>query len=232
MALFGIYLVDRADHRATSVRVRKGAGMTRKKVIIAIVVVARPRRSRRGQHLLPARAGSCRSRPKPSARAISRRSSRRRARCSRSGRSTSRRNQMGRVTRLAVEEGQRVKAGQFLLEIDPRQLEGQLQRGQACVAAAQSGLLQARVGVESAEANVEQAKASLDLSRQNLKRQQDLWKDGLTTRESLERAQNEVDRSRGRPQGPQQDSGACRKSRRANSRSSRSRRACRRRATT
>ena len=36
---------------------------------------------------------------------------------------------MGRVTRLAVEEGQRVKAGQFLLEIDPRQLEGQLQRG-------------------------------------------------------------------------------------------------------
>ena len=35
-------------------------------------------------------------------------------------------NQMGRVTRLAVEEGQRVKAGQFLLEIDPRSLEGQL----------------------------------------------------------------------------------------------------------
>jgi len=100
--------------------------------------------------------------------------------------------QMGKVTRLAVEEGQRVKAGQFLLEIDPRQLEGQLQRGQASVAAAQSGLMQARVGVKSAEVNVEQAKASLDLSRQNLKRQQDLWKDGLTTRESLERAQNEV----------------------------------------
>ena len=33
---------------------------------------------------------------------------------------------------------------------------------------------------------------SLELSQQNLKRQQDLWKDGLTTRESLERAQNEV----------------------------------------
>jgi HlyD family secretion protein len=40
--------------------------------------------------------------------------------------------------------------------------------------------------------NVEQAKASVELSHQNLKRQQDLWKDGLTTRESLERAQNEV----------------------------------------
>src|SRR5688500_6486548 len=102
-------------------------------------------------------------------------------------------NQMGRVTRLAEEEGQRVKAGRFLLESDPRQLEGQLQRGQASVAAAQSGLAQARVGVTAGEANLEQAKASLQLSRQNLKRQQELWKDGLTTRESLERAQNEVE---------------------------------------
>jgi HlyD family secretion protein len=95
-------------------------------------------------------------------------------------------NQMGRVTRLAVEEGQRVKAGQFLLEIDPRQLEGRLQRGEAGVAAAQSRLIQLRTGIE-------QVRVRLSLSRQNLKRQQDLWKEGLTTREALERAQNEVD---------------------------------------
>jgi len=101
-------------------------------------------------------------------------------------------NQMGRVTRLAVEEGQRVKAGQFLLEIDPRQLEGQLQRGEASVAAARSGLAQARVSVSSAETSLEQAKAGLDLAQQNLKRQQELWKDGLTTREALDKAQNEV----------------------------------------
>ena len=94
-------------------------------------------------------------------------------------------NTMGRVTRLSVEEGQRVRAGQFLLEIDPRSLAGQLQRGEAGVAAAESSLSQART-------NVEQARAQLDLSRQNLKRQNDLWTDGLTTREALERAQNEV----------------------------------------
>src|SRR6185295_47049 len=98
----------------------------------------------------------------------------------------------GRVTRIAVEEGQRVKAGQFLLEIDPKQLEGQLQRGEASVAAAKSGLAQANVGVASAETSWEQSKASLELAQQNLKRQQDLWKDGLTTREARERAQNEV----------------------------------------
>ncbi len=95
-------------------------------------------------------------------------------------------NQMGRVTRLAVEEGPRVKACQCLLEISPRQLEGRLQRGEAGVAAAQSRLLQLRTGIE-------QVRVRLSLSRQNLKRQQDLWKEGLTTREALERAQNEVD---------------------------------------
>ena len=95
-------------------------------------------------------------------------------------------NTMGRVTRLAVEEGQRVKAGQFLLEIDPRSLEGQLRRGEAGVAAAQSALLQSRTAVE-------QSRATLELARQNLQRQSELWKGGLTTRESLERAQNEVE---------------------------------------
>ena len=94
-------------------------------------------------------------------------------------------NTTGRVTRVAVEEGQRVKAGQFLLEIDPKQLEGQMQRGEASVAAAQSSLLGARTSVE-------QGRANLDLARQNLKRQEDLWKEGLTTKENLEKAQNEV----------------------------------------
>jgi HlyD family secretion protein len=94
-------------------------------------------------------------------------------------------NTMGKVTRLAVEEGQRVKAGQFLLEIDPRSLSGQLERGEASIAAAQSSLQSGRTAVESANIN-------LDLSRTNLKRQQELWKDGLTTKESLERAQNDV----------------------------------------
>jgi HlyD family secretion protein len=94
-------------------------------------------------------------------------------------------NTTGRVTRVGVEEGEHVKAGQFLLEIDPKQLEGVLQRGEASVAAAQSSLASARTAVE-------QGRANLELARQNLKRQQDLWKEGLTTRENLERAQNEV----------------------------------------
>lgn len=92
---------------------------------------------------------------------------------------------MGRVTRLAVKEGERVKAGQFLLEIDPRSLAGQIERGQAGVAAARSSLQQAQTAVE-------QAQATLELAQQTLQRQQQLSRDGLTTREALERAQNDV----------------------------------------
>jgi HlyD family secretion protein len=93
---------------------------------------------------------------------------------------------MGRVTRLAVREGDRVKAGQFLLQIDPVTAESAVRRDEAAVAGARTGLEQTRVQLQS-------ARASLDLARQTLKRQQDLWQSGLTPKESLDRAQAEVD---------------------------------------
>src|SRR6478672_4302166 len=93
--------------------------------------------------------------------------------------------QMGRVTRLAVEEGDRVKAGQFLLEIDPNALRGTVERGEAAVAAARAGLAQAR-------ANIETAKANLQLARDQVKRQRDLWSQQLTTKENLDRAENDL----------------------------------------
>lgn len=93
---------------------------------------------------------------------------------------------MGRVTRLAVNEGDRVKAGQFLLQIDPVVAESAVRRDEAAVAGARTGLEQARVQLRSAQ-------ASLDLARQALRRQQDLWHSGLTTRESLDKAEAEVE---------------------------------------
>ena len=93
---------------------------------------------------------------------------------------------MGRVTRLAVEEGDRVKAGQFLLQIDPVNAEAQVRRDVAAVAGAETGLEQSRVGMQSAKAN-------LDVARQAAKRQQELWSAGLTTRENVERAEADVE---------------------------------------
>jgi HlyD family secretion protein len=93
---------------------------------------------------------------------------------------------MGRVTRLAVKEGDRVTAGQFLLQIDPVNAEAAVRRDIAAVAGAQTSLEQSKVGLQSARAN-------LAVARQNLKRQQELWAAGLTTREMLERAQADVE---------------------------------------
>jgi HlyD family secretion protein len=93
---------------------------------------------------------------------------------------------MGRVTRLAVNEGDRVKSGQFLLQIDPVNMQSAVRRDEAAVAGARTALEQSRVSLKSSQ-------AQLDVARQALKRQEDLWAAGLTTRETFERAEAEVD---------------------------------------
>ena len=93
---------------------------------------------------------------------------------------------MGRVTRLGVKEGDRVKAGQFLLQIDPITAEAAVRRDIASVAGARTALDQSRATLQS-------ARAGLEVARQALKRQQELTAAGLTTRESLEKAQADVE---------------------------------------
>lgn len=93
---------------------------------------------------------------------------------------------MGRVTRLGVQEGDRVRQGQFLLQIDPVNAEAAVRRDIAAVAGAMTSLEQSKASLQSGRAQLENA-------RQNLKRQQELWTAGLTTRETLERTEAEVE---------------------------------------
>jgi HlyD family secretion protein len=91
----------------------------------------------------------------------------------------------GRVVDLAVNEGDRVVPGQFLMQIDPRTLRTRVESGQAALSGAQSALEQAKQGVET-------ARVQLTVAQQALERQQQLWKQQLTPREALERAENDV----------------------------------------
>lgn len=91
----------------------------------------------------------------------------------------------GRVVHLAVNEGDRIKMGQFLLQIDPKLLRTRVDSGEASLQVAQASLEQMKQSVETARVQLEQAK-------QTLARQQGLWKQQLTTRETLERAENDV----------------------------------------
>lgn len=92
---------------------------------------------------------------------------------------------MGRVTNLAVEEGQRVQKGQFLLQIDPRNLSSAVNQNEASLAAARSQMEQLRVSAESAKAAFQQAQEAST-------RQQQLWKQGLTTKEALDNAASQL----------------------------------------
>ncbi len=91
----------------------------------------------------------------------------------------------GRVVDLAVDEGDRVRKGQFLLQIDPRSLRTRVDSGAASLGAAEASLEQTRQAVQT-------ARVQLDQAQKNLARQQELWREQLTTREALERAENDV----------------------------------------
>ena len=63
---------------------------------------------------------------------------------------------MGRVTRLGVQEGDRVRQGQFLLQIDPVNAEAAVRRDIAAVAGAMTSLEQSKVSLQSGRAQLEQ----------------------------------------------------------------------------
>src|SRR4051794_18055718 len=91
----------------------------------------------------------------------------------------------GRVVDLAVNEGDRVTRGQFLLQIDPKSLRTRVDSGAASLEAAESSLDQLRQAIETARVQLEQAQKSLA-------RQRDLWNQQLSTREALDKAESEV----------------------------------------
>jgi HlyD family secretion protein len=96
---------------------------------------------------------------------------------------------MGKVVNVEVNEGDIVTKGQLLLQIDPRNLETQVQNREASLASARSQLDQTR-------AQIENSKVALRESEDTLRRQEQMFKSGLLPREQYERAVNDVQRQR------------------------------------
>ena len=93
---------------------------------------------------------------------------------------------MGRVTQLAVNEGDLVEEGQFLLQIDPESLESAVERGEASLSASESAREQAEVSVMTATVNVQ-------LARDHLERQEELWELRLISQEVYDQAVSDVE---------------------------------------
>src|SRR5690606_14487868 len=81
---------------------------------------------------------------------------------------------MSRRNNPAGSEGERVTKGQFLLEIDPRNLRTRVESGEASLKASISQLEQQKLSLEN-------TRLALKLAEDNYRRQQELWKGGLTT---------------------------------------------------
>jgi len=87
----------------------------------------------------------------------------------------------GRIVDIAVKEGDLVKKGQFLVQIDPAQYESAVKRLEGLLAASQASLVQAQT------------------NRDQLKRQLDRWNEmrkinsELVSREQVEQAQQQYD---------------------------------------
>jgi HlyD family secretion protein len=68
----------------------------------------------------------------------------------------------GRVAAVYVEEGQNVKAGQHLAQLETSELEIQLKQAQAAVVSAKNGLAQARSAIKQAEVSYNTAKSNFE----------------------------------------------------------------------
>ncbi len=87
----------------------------------------------------------------------------------------------GRVTRLAVQEGDWVTEGQFLLQIDPQQFQATVQRSEAALASARAQEAQARANFLQAQRNYER---SMEIQKTNV---------NLVSAEQLEQLRTQVE---------------------------------------
>ncbi|MFB3815242.1 MAG: efflux RND transporter periplasmic adaptor subunit [Terriglobales bacterium] len=88
-------------------------------------------------------------------------------------------NAMGKIVKLYVKEGDRVKAGEMLAQIDKVQPEADVAAMQAALQAARTDAQAAEAGMRTAQANRNRAKADAERARLDYERAEGLYKAAL-----------------------------------------------------
>lgn len=94
----------------------------------------------------------------------------------------------GQVQTVGAEAGDRVSAGQLLVQIDTKELNAQLQQAQAAVQAVRDQADQAQIGIASARSNLDIAQKSSDRART-------LFDSGAASQSQLDDARNKLDQA-------------------------------------
>src|SRR5215467_331311 len=88
-------------------------------------------------------------------------------------------NAYGKITHLYVKEGDQVKKGQLLAQIDNVQSAADMTANQAALQAAETDSIAADAALKTAQADMLRAQADYDRNKQDWERAQNLFKDGL-----------------------------------------------------
>jgi HlyD family secretion protein len=95
-------------------------------------------------------------------------------------------NVMGRVTRFYVKEGDVVKKGETLAQVENVQQAANVAGQQAAIAAAKTDIASYIAAEKTAEANVEHAKADLEQKRLDWERAQGLYQAGIMAKQDFD----------------------------------------------
>ena len=109
-------------------------------------------------------------------------------------------NMMGRIVRMPVKEGDRVRDGDLLVQLESIQTEADVQAAEASLDAAQSevegmaaSIRSAEAAITSAKAEITRAEADLSRAKQNFDRAEKMSKEGLIAKEQFERSKADFD---------------------------------------
>jgi HlyD family secretion protein len=99
-------------------------------------------------------------------------------------------NAFGKITHLFVKEGDHVKKGQMLAQIENVQPEADVNANQASLQAAQTDAIAADAAVKTSEADLVRAQADYDRNKLDWERAQSLYKDGLIAKSDFDSRKN------------------------------------------
>jgi HlyD family secretion protein len=99
-------------------------------------------------------------------------------------------NAFGKITHLYVKEGDRVKKGQMLAQIENVQPEADVNANAASLQMAQTDAVAAEAGLKTSQADMLRAQADFERNKQDWERAQSLYKDGLISKSDFDSRKN------------------------------------------
>jgi len=99
-------------------------------------------------------------------------------------------NAYGKITHLYVREGDRVKKGQLLAQLENVQSSADVSANQASVQAAETDAIAADAALKTSEADLQRARADYDRNKLDWERAQNLFQDGLIAKSDFDSRKN------------------------------------------